>query len=213
MQCGSEKIMANYVKFIDSIELQPVAIKKETKDYYLNSSGSDNRPLIAKLAPTHAGIVTRNNGFYLPDKMRQGSLTFTQNYPKPILVHHDGDKDPIGRAIKANYMDISGPVRDKWSGKSLKDSVGREVGVFAKELFDQFNDGKLPYLQAVNLVTDVLLKDGLLDDPDYPGLGYIELVAGIVDPDAKAKILDGRYLTGSTSASTDRAICSICKDD
>ena len=39
------------------------------------------------------------------------------------------------------------------------------------------------------------------------------LTATITDPDAIQKIRDGRYLTGSVSASTDRAVCSVCKED
>jgi S-ribosylhomocysteine lyase LuxS involved in autoinducer biosynthesis len=52
-----------------------------------------------------------------------------------------------------------------------------------------------------------------LDDPGYEGLGYIELIVDVTDSDAIQKVLDRRYLTGSVGASTDSAICSICKKD
>ena len=54
--------------------------------------------LKVRLAATHAGILTRNNGFYMPDRMKKGAATFTENYSKPILVHHDDEhSDAIGR--------------------------------------------------------------------------------------------------------------------
>ena len=57
------------------------------------------------------------------------------------------------------------------------------------------------------------MRDSLIDDDEYIGLGFIQLVANITDLDAIQKLLDGRYLTGSVGATTDRAVCSICRQD
>src|SRR3990167_11032116 len=53
--------------------------------------------LLVRIAATHAGIITRNNGFYLPDRMKKGATSFTANYGKPVQIHHNQDADPVGR--------------------------------------------------------------------------------------------------------------------
>lgn len=45
------------------------------------------------------------------------------------------------------------------------------------------------------------------------GSGYIEVIANITDADAIQKILDGRYLTVSSSQTTNEMTCSICGQD
>ena len=45
------------------------------------------------------------------------------------------------------------------------------------------------------------------------GVGYIQLRAAIVSPLAAAKVIDGRYLTGSVGGIPTGAICSICETD
>ena len=64
--------------------------------------------LLVEIAASHAGIITRNNGFYLPDRMRKGAASFTDDYPKPVLLHHQDHEDPIGRVVRADYVDTSG---------------------------------------------------------------------------------------------------------
>jgi hypothetical protein len=79
--------------------------------------------------------------------------------------------------------------------------------------FKRFIDGTMPFICQIDYVCDNIANSPFLDDKDYKGLGYIELTSVISDADAKQKILDGRYLTGSISATTDRAVCSVCKQD
>lgn len=197
--------MANFIRFRDSITLRPVEIKQEVKDFYAQPQNA-NQPLRIRVAATHAGKVTRNNGFYLPHKMRAGVGSWTAQYNKPVQVHHDDHADPVGRVIEARYVDISGVLVKKWD--SLKDSTARVSALEA------FCEGKLHSTDSVNFVGTYFLKDqSISDDPDYEGLGYIELVADITDPDAIRKVLDKRYLTGSVGASTNEAICSVCKKD
>ena len=191
--------MANYVRFNDFLKLKPVEISDKIKDYYSNiQPGQVIKPLRVRIAATHSGKITRNNGFYLPSEMRAGVPSWTDQYNKPILIHHDDTQDAIGRVVSARYVDISAGVKASWDKKKA----------------DAYLSGELTFNDCYQFTVDCVLKDAaLIDDPSYEGLGYIELLVDITDPDAIQKILDGRYLTGSTGASTNRAVCSICKQD
>jgi hypothetical protein len=171
--------------------------------------------LQVRIAATHSGIITRNNGFYLPDKMKKGASTFTDNYPKPLLLHHEDQKDPIGRIIAANYLDTSGAIEDKYhlaEGLVVKDRVGKEKGIITDVLLRDFVKGNMPFGMQVDVVC-TLLRDSLLGDSTFEGLGHIQIIGNITDKVAIEKLLDGRYLTGSVGATTNKAICSVCRQD
>lgn len=53
-------------------------------------------------------------------------------------------------------------------------------------------------------------QDYLMPDLNGPGSGFIRLTANISDQDAIEKFLDGRFMTVSTSQSSDKTTCSIC---
>jgi len=199
--------MDNFVRFRDALNVKPLEISQDVKDFYagLGTSQAAVQPLRVRIAATHAGKITRNNGFYLPHKMAAGVSSFTDQYAKPIQIHHQDDLDPIGRAVGAAYVDMSRGFRD-----SVQDSYSNSS---FKQLQD-FVDGRLSYKDACAFATKFFINDMVVNsDPDYEGLGYIELVADITDPLAIQKIIDGRYLTGSTGATTNKAICSVCKQN
>jgi len=198
--------MANFVRFFDNIAFTP-QVSDEVKDFF-QAQPTTGPGLRVTIAATHSGRVTRNNSFYLPDRMRASTASWTEQYPKPILVHHDDHEDAIGRVCDSRYVDISNGFRDSYNGK-----VADEVKVISDSLLDAFVDGKLTRKESINVACDHFINDALADDPNYPGLGYIEIVVDITDPDAIQKILDGRYMTGSVGASTDSAVCSLCKQD
>ena len=50
-------------------------------------------------------------------------------------------------------------------------------------------------------------------DFSYRGLGCIQNLLDITDPDAATKVLDGRYLTMSVHGDNDAMICSICNQE
>lgn len=199
----------NIIRFRDytDIEVKP---SEEVSDFLNSGSVGNATSLTVSVAATHSGRMTRNKAIYLPDRMRGSAHTWTAQYPKPILVHHDDIKDPIGRAANAEYIDTSNMVRDKLSGLDLtkiKDSANSDLSIF-----DKFVAGKLSQSQAGDYI-NFLLQDNVLGNRDNPGLGYINLTMSITDKEAIEKILDGRYLTGSVNATTDSAVCSICKQD
>ena len=198
------------VKFWDSLSVKSLEVPQAIKDYYANPPASDVKPLRIRIAATHAGKITRNNGFYLPHKMKAGAPSFTAQFNKPVQVHHDSERDPIGRIISARYIDTSGVVKDTWSARKPKDKERKLDLTF----LDAFVDGRLTDTETIEVAKKYFIQDvRVSDDPDYQGLGYIEIIADIVDPDAIVRILDGRYLTGSTAATTNHAYCSVCKQD
>lgn len=168
--------------------------------------------LLIRIAATHSGIITRNNGFYLPDKMKKGAPTFIENYGKPILLHHKDHEDNVGRIKVAQYVDTSGGVIDRYDGLRVRNSAGKEVATFNKQMISDFVTGKLPFGSQVDVVRSIF-RDAVLDESGYEGLGHIQIVADITDPQAIQKLLDGRYLTGSVGATTNKAVCSICRSD
>lgn len=178
-----------YALFTDYVRGAIVATRHvdRFKDADVDTPGAS---LLVKIAATHSGLRTGNKGFYLPERMRDGAPSFLVPYPKPVLTHHDDFKDPIGRVKSARYVDLTHlyPQNDVWMHKlnagTLKDKdLQKAVQYFLKTWQNQ---------------------------ESYQGLGYIELIAEITDPDAIQKVLDNRYLTVSTAHSSDAAYCGIC---
>jgi hypothetical protein len=211
--------MKDYIKVADSITL---SYEKEEmlkiKDDYVQSKANGKKGVIVRFAATHAGIINKNNFFYLPDKMRKGTHTFLEPYPKPILFNHKDEEAPIGRVIDAKYIDTSSRVKDSLAEVSTSKSIIdryirrenlRETGI---ELIDRFCSGKMTLKDQVLLLRDAF-QDSLLSDSNYRGLGYIELVANITEKEAVESFLDERFLTFSVVAQTPNAICSVCLED
>lgn len=177
------------------------------KDAYL---ADNHKVLRIQVAATHAGLITRNYGFYLPAKMKDSIPSWTTPYKKPIQVHHRDTDDPIGRVVAARYVDTF----DNFTS-AFKDSLSK--GKLTIQDFQRMDPVLNPnfYMQDSLHVVDELLALGILQDPNYSGLGYTELTADITDPEAIQKFLDGRYLTGSVGTATNQAICSIkdCRRD
>jgi hypothetical protein len=177
-----------YALFTDYVKGAVVATKHV--DQFGGDSPDSGPSLLVKIAATHAALKTGNKGFYLPERMRDGASSFLVPYKKPVLTHHDDFNDPIGRVQSSRYVDQSHlyPVNDIWLNKlaagSLKD-------------------------KDLQKAVQYTLKNWQ-NQEEYQGLGYIELIAEITDPDAIQKILDNRYLTVSTAHSSDAAFCGIC---
>lgn len=190
--------MGFFVKLFDTVTITPASVDRfvqtEIKDNVFVPSG---KVLRADIVATHSGRLTRNHGFYLPQKMREGVNSLLENYGKPILTHHNSHNDPVGRVVAAKYIDTSmNFARDSAVDAVIKDLCKPD----------------LPFVQSLNLI-DKLSESDLLRDPAYPGLGHILITAEVTNSDAIQKILDKRYLTVSIGAATDRAICSVCKQD
>ncbi len=186
--------MEKLLKFYDTMQLRPVTVnsRKEALFQVKDGYGPAANSLLVRITASHAGRLTGNHALYLPAMMKVGITSFTNPYQKPVLLNHDEDSDPLGRIKSAEYIDTSKDIMVK--DKQIRDFFHPEVA------FDDM-------LKLVDKIGNRLL------DPMYAGLGFAQVIAKITDPDAIPKILDGRYLTVSTSMVTDKAVCSICKTD
>jgi hypothetical protein len=195
--------MKNKVFFADRIHGN--AFVEAGKERYFktkDSTSPSGHSLVAQIEMTHSGIVTRNYGFYLPWKMRDGAKSFTSDFAKPVIVGHDEDPfkpaEPVGRVVQADYIDTSGAFsqKDKYLESMLK-------------FLDSSKSKKLS--KDLELV-DYVIKNYSSKD-SYKGLGHIRGTFKITDEQTIAKILDERYLTVSTSMASDSARCSVCGTD
>jgi hypothetical protein len=139
----------------------------------LDSANSNEKvSLLSEIDVTHSCIVNGNFGFYQDDKLRKSVDSWTKPFQKPVQVHHDSHKDPVGRNVGSVYRTISAAMMPQVQNASVRNS-----------------------------------------DFSYRGLGYIRNLVNTTDPDAVAKVLDGRYMTVSVGGETDSMVCSICTRD
>ena len=155
--------------------------------------------LVVAVAATHAGLPTGNMAFYTPDRMKSGLPSFTDGYPKPVLLHHNDSADPVGRVHRATYRDLShkylepmSQFKERYGGITFCDAVQD-----LEKAFDQVN----------------WIMENMVPMKDYVGLGYGELDLHITDAIAAEKIVDQRYLTVSVGFTTDSMYCSNCHQD
>lgn len=161
----------------------------ETKD----STEPTGYRLRAKVRMTFAGIRTRNKAVYLPDEHYKSAITFIKPYPKPIQLHHQDEKDPIGRVIDVRYVDTTNEAINVDS---------RVTGIMKV-----FKDSKAKPIARLGAVPTFL---SMSQNQQYRGVGHILGLWDVTDPDAIRKILDGRYLTVSTGMAPRSAYCSSC---
>ncbi len=154
--------------------------------------------LMVRLEATHAGLINGNARFYRPDRMQASAPNWVKvGYPtKPVLAHHDEDSDPLGRVLRATYIDQSYQYVQEYP--IVKDTIFYNTD--AKKRYTLFD--------SIDWIVDNLQP---LDE--YRGLGYTELGVKITQPEAIRKVFDEEYLTVSVGFDTDQAICSICHQD
>lgn len=119
---------------------------------YKNQKKKANSKLIVQIESIHEGI-TKNFNKYIGEELEKATTSWLMPYPRPILLNHNLDSEPLGRMVNSEYKKNS------------------------------------------------------------EGTGFIQLRAHIADPVAAAKVIDGRYLTGSVGGVPKAAICSICFQD
>lgn len=153
-------------------------------------SDSKVKAIKVRIEASHSGFVNANHFFYTPMGMKNGVVTFTEPYGKPICVDHNTSADPIGRITDAKYIDYK--QYDKLP--------------FVKAIKTRDASTIIPEIKSFIKSQDYL-------SPQYKGLGHAEIFADIIDKDAMQKILDKRYLTVSVAGGVDAAYCSICAAD
>ncbi len=79
---------AQISKHDDALDYSTIA-RETGKDYWLVASHSD------KLI---------NDRIYKPSELQKLGDTYLHPYPKPVLLHHNDDSEPVGRIIDAEYV-------------------------------------------------------------------------------------------------------------
>jgi hypothetical protein len=172
------------------VEIEPnKRLLFETKD----STEPSGYKLRAKVRMTFAGHRTRNRAVYLPDEHYRSAISFIKPYNKPIQVHHDNSRDPIGRVIDVRYVDTT--------------NLAASVDSRASNVMQVFRDSESKTLSRIKTVPSFL---SMSQNDNYHGVGHILGLWEITDPDAIRKVFDGRYLTVSTTMSPTGCYCSSC---
>ena len=190
------------IKLIDYVKVMPdpslyKLSKKEKIELIDNSivSSSSRKGLIITYDLSHSARRI-NNRIYSPLGQQNGIKSLLTPYPKPILQHHDGSKDPIGRFLGGKWEDLS------QEAVRYFDNIGDFIK-FKKEIMSDEPDRIYKAMQSRNLISD----------RNWPGLGRMRATAKITDKEAIEKFLDGRYITFSAGSTTNRHVCSICHSD
>jgi|14_taG_2_1085336.scaffolds.fasta_scaffold07015_2 hypothetical protein len=137
-----------------------------------------------------------NNRLYTPRGQRDHVESWTTPYPKPILLQHDRNSDPIGR-----FIDV------KWVSNDAE----------AMKFFDSMSDfmdfKRTAESDDPRKIYKAMTKHNLLTNDAWPGIGKLVARARISDPEAIEKFLDGRYMTFSAGSHTNRYCCGQCGSD
>ena len=87
--------------------------------------------------------------------------------------------------------------------ESLEESLSSWVKPYPRPILMNHD----PYSEPIGRVMAAKM------DTESDGIPYVGLQIAITDPNSVAKVLDGRYLTGSVGGSATEARCSICSVD
>lgn len=181
-------------KFTDAhmIQAEPTDISA-WKDSFGNTFNDNRNALRVTIEATHAALINRNIRWYIPSKMNDGAATFINgNKPAKVLKNHDVYKDPVGVVRDSRF--VSTVPEDLENNPDVQVLMSESA-----EIKDQINSMKR------------LIKSGITSRPDWRGLGYIELIADILEKETIAQITDGRFDAVSTSFnSPGHAYCMIC---
>jgi len=88
----------------DSVSVRLPDTTNIKKEFAMLRDGNQKRYLEIEVDVTHGGYVNKNGYYYTPEGQAQAVLSFYSPYPKPVLVHHDGARDPIGRTYAAAFV-------------------------------------------------------------------------------------------------------------
>lgn len=165
----------DYIK----ISVPPGVESSHWYDFY--SSGVPGRKgLRVRFEATHAGYINDNLKFYIPSRMSDGVSTFrTGEKPTKILKHHNPEQDPIGLVRSARFV------------PTVPDDLRNHPDII------NLMSSSTPIKAQIKSVKN-LIKSGIVARDGWRGLGYIELIADILDKDSIEKVMDGRLDAIST---------------
>jgi len=186
------------INLIDLIRINKDSILDEIQEkesINLKDGKEKVKALLVTFTLSDAGKVI-NNRIYPPHGQRDHCSSWITPYPKPILVNHNQDNDPIGRFKEVVYQDTE---------QEALDYLGNLDSYLEVKRAFQSNQPKKIYA--------AMKKHHLLNDRKWPGLGKLTATARVTDPDAIQKFLDERYLTFSAGTTSDSYTCMLCNSD
>ena len=125
---------------------------EEQLSAFSESDYQKNHGLVVEIAAIHEGL-TANYNYYGEAALKESLASWTQPYPKPLILNHDVETEPIGRVMGAKM------------------------------------------------------------ETEADGTPFVKLQVAVLDPNAIAKVMDQRYLTGSVGGRATEAVCNICEAD
>lgn len=147
---------------------------------YQGDRFSNKRVLRVDAPITHAMRLTLNGGLYQAKEMFRGMDSFTHPIKRPVLHNHD-TKVAIGRVQSVIYEPI------------------------VPDAYPINNAHLLDHDQTFNVIRDMMDR-GILEDPDFPGLGTLVATMHITDKDAIERFLDERSMSFSTRQVSDNLL-------
>jgi hypothetical protein len=189
-------------KLIDFFQVAPdrklSSLSTKEKVSYIDSlfeSENQSGGLAVSWYLSHSGRRI-NNRIYTVKGQRDGIDSIIKPYAKPILTHHDQEKDPIGR----------------FTGGRWESLASEAMGFFPS--LNSYMDMQLAFdRDDPEMIFDLMNRNNLLTNRQWAGMGRMSVSAKISDPTAIEKFMDGRYITFSAGSTTDRHVCSICQSD
>jgi len=185
--------MAVIIQFKDYFRLsKPTDTELAQFKEFLNIP-NNGKSLFIKMEATHAGFVNKNNRYYIPSRMNEGVSTFrTEEKPTKLLKHHNANSDPVGVIRGARFIPtIPEDLQDNPDVMTLMSSSA-------------------PIKKQLKAMRN-LQRAGIINREGWRGLGYIELIAEVMDQTTIGQVQDGRYDAVSTNFQSPSAVhCSIC---
>jgi hypothetical protein len=164
-------------------------------DFFLQKPTDPSKRGLKVTIDISHGARRINNRFYPPSGQLSGIDSWSKPYPKPLIMNHDTNSDPLGRISDVRQLAIPEAVNHF---KRVEDYIT------VKNAFDA-GDPKTIY--------KTLKRFGLLVDTTWPGLTKLEADVLVTDEKAIERFLDKRYLTVSAGTTSDRYACGICGQD
>lgn len=86
--------------FIENITLEIPNISERLSELAESAKTGKNKALIVEIASIHEG-VTANHTDYSAPELEKAVESWTTPYPRPIIINHNRETDPLGRVVNA----------------------------------------------------------------------------------------------------------------
>lgn len=182
--------LRDYIRIkVDAIKLDD-AQEVSFRDSF---NGPRKKGLLVTFDLSHSGKKI-NNRIYPAWAHRDGASTWTDPFPRPIILNHDNRaENTIGRFVSVVWESLETEAIDHLGSLSNYLEVKRAL------------DSNSP-----KAIYKIYNKYGLFQDKNWPGVGKLVAKALITDQDSVEKFLDGRYLTFSAGQKTNALTCMVC---